>query len=393
MDKQIAPEEYIDNLSFYLDKFIDTIPAYFFWKNKDGTYVKYNDLLLKTFNLTREQVIGKTDFDLWPESAIVLRDNDLEVMRKDKVLKFREEIYSPYNKKKQCFISMKMPLKDLNDNIIGVIGNSIDITDYLHMQIELQQEKEINNLKEEFLRNMQHDLRTPFSGILGLASCLEQQEINPEKKQTLGYIKKSAQSLLNALEGIFEYMKIENWKEFDLTQDLSIRDLLRDISFMFAAAVKDKHLKFYAEYDKNIPIMLNGNKLSILRILANLVGNAVKFTETGHIALKVKFIRYIKKKAIIQFVVEDTGIGIPVDKYDLIFEKFVRLNTHSEGIYKGFGLGLSFVKQLVYKLMGDISLQSAVGNGSTFICTIPFSLPKTKKTKQEQVLSTADAQQ
>lgn len=374
----ITEENYMRNFFFYLEKISSSLPGHFYWKDREGHYLGCSEDLLRSANLSRQEVIGKDDFALWPELAEAIIGNDQETIKQNRLLTFKEEINLP-NGKKQYFIAMKTPLKDYNGRIIGVIGNSIDITERIKIQEELSKEKaeleRVNHIKDEFLFNMKHDLRTPFTGILGFASILEEKETDLEKKEGMANIKKAAQALLNVLNEIFEYLQLNTEQKPLLFKSISLKDIIQSTSNMFIVSLKEKNLAFNIEYDEKIPKLLLGDKLSIVRILVNLLGNAIKFTSHGHVTLKVELAKQIERQVIIKFIVEDTGAGIPSDKYDFIFEKFSRVVPSYKGLYEGLGLGLSFVKQIIDDLEGEIKVQSKLNVGSTFTCIIPFKLP------------------
>ena len=138
---------------------------------------------------------------------------------------------------------------------------------------------------------------------------------------------------------------------------------------------KQKKLRFEVDYDKNIPEVLIGDELRIERILINLISNSLKFTHEGFVVAQINLAKKTKKKAIIIIRVKDTGLGIPKEKQNFIFEKFSRLNPSNQGIYKGEGLGLAIIKQYVEDLNGEVELESTLGIGSEFRIILPLQLP------------------
>lgn len=232
-----------------------------------------------------------------------------------------------------------------------------------------------NALKAEFIQNMEHDIRTPFHGIWMLASLLESKETDPSKKESLSDISKSAKELLDYCNGILEFIKAEEKSVPVLAKKFDLWRLIDKIVTMEIPAAKIKNLILLMNFSEEIPRVVIGDEHRLQRILINLVGNAIKFTHTGFVKISVKLAKKENKEIVLQIYIEDTGIGIPEDKMIYIYEKFTRINPASQGVYKGTGLGLRLVKQLIEEVDGEIDVKSEVGKGTTFVCTIPFKLP------------------
>jgi len=228
-----------------------------------------------------------------------------------------------------------------------------------------------NVAKTSFLYNMQHDLRTPFSGILGLAEFIERSEPDLRRKEQLHYISQSARTLLNHLNQIFEVVSLESGEMPLLEKSFHLPKLIEEIQKMMLPATKEKSLGFEVTVSPNTPEHVIGDQNRIERILINLLSNAIKFTEQGTIKLSVEWVSSHKKKAIIQFLVEDTGSGIPEEKQNLIFEQFKSTDL-SSGNFPVKGLGLRLVKRSLDELGGEVHLTSHPGKGTTFKVLILF---------------------
>ncbi|MDX1901129.1 MAG: ATP-binding protein [Gammaproteobacteria bacterium] len=271
------------------------------------------------------------------------------------------------------------PVYDEANNCCGVTGIALDITREKLAEITLRKAKKkaehANQLKTEFIRNMEHDIRTPLSGIEGLAAILREQEINSEKKEWLADIAYSARDLLNYCNGILDFSRIEAGTMPVLKKRFELRQLLTEIIAIEMPAAKLKKLNLHFECEDNIPAFLLGDSYRLKQVLINLISNAIKFTHEGHVILFVK-VAYDKSKQriILAFAVQDTGIGIPKEKQDFIFEKFARLTPANRERYKGPGLGLRIVKKFVEEMGGSIELESESGKGSTFTCVLPFCI-------------------
>lgn len=360
-----------ENIQKNFDALINAIPGSFYCKDKDGVYLLCNKTVLEKGNLKiKEEIIGKTDYDVWPELAEKLTENDKVIIATGKTMELEETVILP-DGKKMYFASVKMPLKDENGKSVGVIGNSLDIT-------ELKEAKEkaekANIIKTEFIHNMEHDIRTPFNGIWALAEILYQEETDPKKKEYLGDIAQSGRELLDFCNVILDFSRIEMGVFPVFNNKFDINEVLKKAVHIEQPAIKQKGLNFILKQDPNLPQFVIGDDYRLLRILLNLLSNSIKFTNEGCISLIVNVVTIDKQKATIKFAVKDTGIGIPEDKQDFIYDKFSRLNPSSKGEYKGFGLGLRIVKQFIKEMQGEIKVRSEINIGTEFEFYLPFNL-------------------
>ncbi len=376
-------EEYNDLYSITnknLTQFINCTPGSLYWKDKEGKYLGCNKFMVETSGLTSPMdIIGKTDFDLWPkENAKKLHENDQYVITSGKTIVTNEAV-TIANGETKYFTGVKMPLLDSNNNVIGVIGNSLDITELekAKQSLEIIGEKAeaANKTKTEFLYNMRHDFKTPFTGILGMAKLLYNDETDSNKKEQIECIIKSAKGLLEQLDEILEFVSLEDGilavseRQFDLPK------VVDDMQSLILPAVKEKKLKLTVLLDDDVPKYLIGDSTRTQRILMNLFNNAVKFTNNGHIKFRASVGKQSGNNIVLKFVVEDTGIGISDKEKEFIFERFSRLSPSYKGIYQGNGLGLRIVKQFLDEMGGEIHVQSKLGLGSTFVIIIPYKLP------------------
>lgn len=359
---------------------INCTPGSLYWKDKRGMYLGCNQFMIDTSGLKSiNDIIGKTDFDLWPDSAEKIVKNDQLVMQAGETI-FTEEAVKIASGKLMYFTGVKMPLWDENNNIVGVIGNSLDITALKMAQRELILAKEeaerSNQLKTEFIRNMEHDIRTPFSGIYSMTKILEDKETDQEKKAFLSTIADCAKQLLDYCNGILDFSKFEAGTVPLLSKKFDLQQLIHDVIALEEPPAKMKRLQFIIEYSDKLPAIFISDPYRIQRILINLTSNAVKFTDEGHVKISVQAIKQIQdRQVILKICVADTGIGIPLDKQNAIYEKFNRLSPANKRFYKGFGLGLTIVKQLIEELNGEIEVNSEVNKGTCFTCFLPMKLP------------------
>jgi two-component system aerobic respiration control sensor histidine kinase ArcB len=365
-----------ENRLTMLENVIAVMPGNVYWMNKEGVYLGCNDNQAKVIGFSsRDQIIGKRNSEipgfLIPE---VLDPINAEIMNFGKTVITEEPAI--LNGVSATYLSHKVPLLNGRKEIIGMVGVSVDITDRKKAENDLKLAKETavtaNKAKTEFLYNMRHDLRTPFSGILGVAEFLENSEEDAQKKKTLGYITQASKVLLDQLNQIFEFIHSENGQLPILETQFNLHELVSNTFKMMNPAAKNKSLKFTSELDENIPQLLIGDHVRTQRILINLVSNSIKFTENGYVKLLTKLIKTDNKNIVVEFIIEDSGIGIPEEKRNLIFEQFNRLTSSYSGIYPGKGLGLRMVKKFLDEINGEVQVESNDAKGSTFKVFIPF---------------------
>lgn len=238
--------------------------------------------------------------------------------------------------------------------------------------------------KSEFLANMSHELRTPLNSILILSKLLSENNFNNLNKEQVEYakvIQSSGNGLLQLIDEILDLSKIESGKMTLSYETVEVSELLNDLRMLFQPLTKEKNVELNIKIDTNVPAKIETDRFRIDQILKNLLSNAIKFTTRGSIDLTVK--NDENKKGFINFIVKDTGIGIPPEKQELIFEAFQQADGSTKRKYGGTGLGLSISRQLARLLSGDIMLKSEEGDGSEFTLNIPTSPVQKDETKEE----------
>ncbi len=373
-------KEDINNQLTVLENIIAVMPGNVYWLNKEGVYLGCNDNEAKAVGLKhRNEIIGKRNEDL---SGFVIPEAitpvNIEVMSTGKAITIEEPAILQ-DGREAVFLSSKVPLYDSKNNVVGLIGISFDITDRKGEEKELIAAKEraetANKAKTEFLANMQHDLRTPFSGILGFSEILKTEETDPKKKESLNYIAQSAKGLLDQINDIFEYIQSEHGTLPILKKQFDLHKIIQDVRNIMMPAALNKSLQFKLNCESDVPQFVRGDDTRLHRMLINLLSNAVKFTSHGEIEFSVSVAKKTSHEVIINFTIKDTGIGIPDDKQNIIFERFNRLTSAYSGVYVGKGLGLSMVKQFLEEITGEIHVKSKEGQGTTFVVLIPYEIP------------------
>ncbi len=246
--------------------------------------------------------------------------------------------------------------------------------------IRLRREKfeieKLSSIKDEFLSNMSHEIRTPLNAIIGFNDVLKKTVLTKEQLDYLDIIAVSSQNLKVIINDILDVSKLESGNVILEKTPISLHKLIHHVINLQAQIAKEKGVKLISTIDNEIPNYVLGDETRLIQIFINLISNAIKFTNKGSVELRaiVDFIKETKVK--VSFTVKDTGIGIPKDKLDSIFERFSQAETSTTRFYGGTGLGLSIVSMLVRLYKGKINVLSSVGKGSEFTFNIVFDMPK-----------------
>lgn len=231
-----------------------------------------------------------------------------------------------------------------------------------------------NAAKSEFLANMSHEIRTPMNGVMGMIELTLDSSPTAEQAEYLLMARRSAESLLTVINDILDFSKIEAGKLRLDSIDFNLRDSLEETAKTFAIRAHEKGLELVCEAGPGVPTVVTGDPMRLRQIITNLMGNALKFTEKGEIALGVDLVSAEDARARLRFSVKDTGIGIPAEKQDLIFEAFSQADTSTTRQYGGTGLGLTISARLACMMGGRIEIESRVGQGSIFSFEADFGV-------------------
>ncbi len=263
---------------------------------------------------------------------------------------------------------------------VGLRGIVIDITEQQRVEKTLQEAKEAaeaaSESKSQFLANISHELRTPMNGIIGMTDLTLETELDDHQRECLSIVKDSSESLLKILNSILDFSKLEANRLDIESVDFALRQVIETVIGNQSVEALNKSIELSYTINSNVPGDLCGDPGRLHQVLANVIGNAVKFTEEGSVNLKIKVDPEHKaddpNQVMFLFEVQDTGIGIPENKINLIFESFEQVDGSYTRKYNGTGLGLAITKELVTLMGGTINVQSQLGRGSTFFIRLPF---------------------
>ncbi len=364
-----------------LSNIISNIPYSVFWKNTALEYTGCNENFQQDQQKTQEQIVGKTD---------------LQLASTEKLAKFHQNIDRQVIDSKQAVIELehaelrsgqeviystsRVPLYNENREVIGLLGIYADITERKHKEQELKSAKEAaeaaNKAKSEFLANMSHEIRTPMNGIMGMAEILSHTEMDEDQKKYVGLIKTSTDSLLQIINDILDISRIEAGRIDFNDAEFNLAVMVEKVIDTFSVTAHDKSLELLYHIAPDVNIELHGDGDRLKQVLNNVIGNAVKFTDEGQVYVNISKLEQNEKTCTLQFTVKDTGIGIPKEKLDAVFDSFTQVDSSYSRRFGGTGLGLAISKRLIEMMEGSIRVESELGKGSTFYFTIPFPYKK-----------------
>jgi len=386
-----------------LDILLNTIPAFVFFKDTAYRYVLVNKSFVNFIDLPESEIIGKTLQNL-TFSHLLLNSYSKHETR---VLGEGVEQYNITEKLEKnnqtLWLNTNLaPVKNSRGEIIGLVGISWDITSNKIYEEELKKAKVLAEegikTKSQFLANMSHEIRTPLNGILGMAQILNETRLSKKQKDIVNILSTSGENLLVLINDILDFSKIEAGKINFINKDFRLDKPVKEIYDILSRRAEQKGLLLYLDLDKKLPVYVNGDEYRFKQVVLNLVNNAIKFTEEGHIKISLENGDINEGRHTIKVSVEDTGAGIPEAKKKELFKSFSQLDSSSTKQHEGTGLGLAISKLLTNMMKGEIGVESEPGKGSTFWFTVSFKkgtpprkaqtdrvVPQSKKLKSKKI--------
>jgi signal transduction histidine kinase/CheY-like chemotaxis protein len=324
----------------------------------------------RRMDLTNADFLGKTLFEVYNEKTVKLLfpfyRNALDGNESEGEVRIKGRVYQ----------IQATPVLGIDKRIIGGALISQDLTVEKEIEKNLLKAKkeaeESNKAKTIFMANMSHEIRTPLNAIIGFSGLLQKTELTQEQKKFTQMVKQSSQHLLSVVNEILFLFKFGMGKVYIENIPFNIRELVNEVHESILFKANEKNISIITDVARNIANVMIGDPIRVKQILMNLAVNAIKFTEKGEIKIQVIREKLTRKDVFLRFDVIDTGIGIPKEDIEYIFDEFAQLKLSKNTNNRGIGLGLTIVKKLVNLLHGRLNVESTIGEGSKFTVVLPF---------------------
>ncbi len=368
-------EKQLKKIENRYDTVLNTVKDIVYQTDKEGKWTYLSNAWEKTTGYNVKESLGKHTKEFLHDDERKRHMEVLESMIK-KNADFDHGDFRIVRKDEETrlFEYSRFLIYDEDNNFVGTTGTMTDVTDRKKWEEELIKAKEAAEeaakVKSEFLAIMSHEIRTPMNGVIGMTGLLMETELTPEQREFVETIRVSGDTLLTLINDILDFSKIESGKMELEEQPFELKECIEDAYDLLASKAVEKKLDLLHLIDKDVPPFIVGDVTRLRQILVNLVSNAIKFTNDGEVFISVKNLSKKTDELVLQFAVKDTGIGIPAEKLEVIFESFSQVDSTTTRKYGGTGLGLAICSKLVKLMGGRIWVESTPGKGSVFYFTI-----------------------
>ncbi|MDP1726055.1 MAG: response regulator [Bacteroidota bacterium] len=377
--------------------------------SSEGKITDMNEALTKTTGISREKIIGTNFFDYFTEKQKA-REVYEEVFAKGFVIDsplilchkkgkltdvlFNGSVYKDDRGKVQGAVvvarditEQKIIARELTEAIISAeLATGIAEEAKSKAEVAKRIAEDAVKSKQQFLSNMSHEIRTPMNAIIGFTKVVLKTDITEKQKEYLSAIKVSGDALIVLINDILDLAKVDAGKMVFEQTPFKLAASLSAMLHLFETKIQEKNLELIKKYDPDIPEILIGDPVRLHQIIINLVSNAVKFTQSGKITIGVRLLKEDEAQATIEFAVTDTGIGIPENQMERIFENFQQATSATSRVFGGTGLGLAIVKQLVESQGGSVHVKSKIDKGSTFSFILSFQKTLTEVRPESEIV-------
>ena len=358
-------------LSTLLRSIIDASPDLIYYRNEEGRFAGCNRIAELMTGKTEQELLGLTPKDVYEEElARQIVASDHEVLETNASI--TEELWLRFADGRRRYFEMKrVPFFDKDGNRLGLLSFGRDITE--RKQAENAAAKASTD-KTRFIATISHELRTPLNGIVGLSRMLRDTELSEEQFNWVSTIYASAITLGNIFNDIIDLDKLDRDKLELSLKTISLKDFTEELSSIIRLLAADKQLELKTTINEPLPRLVEIDGTRLRQILWNILFNAVKFTQKGHVSLTVSSTKPDGDKAYVTFVIEDTGVGIPESEIDKIFAMYYQVDHPDHQSATGTGIGLAICKQMVDLMKGEIHVSSKVGKGTRFEIVLPVQI-------------------
>ncbi|MEO1257928.1 MAG: response regulator [Bacteroidota bacterium] len=369
-ERKKAEQEMIKSRERYQEIFTQSKDALFIC-TLDGKFIDFNQATMDLFKYDREELLFLKDAHALYRTVEQKNEFLLKLRNQKSVKDFEIKIINRNGDERECVVNANVIV---TDDFVGYNCILRDVTDKKQAE-RMKKARDLARrsaqMKEQFVASISHEMRTPMNAILGMSNLLLQMDLEGEPLNLVKSIKNSSEILLGVVNDILEVSEIQNGKVVFENEPFDLMEVLDNLANVMQYKAQEKDLYLEIILDDGIPQFICGDKLRLNQVLYNLVGNAIKFTDRGFVKVYVKKLFDVKDSVQLKFIIEDTGIGIPEDKIEAIFETFTRIRQ-KERLFEGTGLGLSICKNLVELQGGKIGATSEIGKGSIFFFDLIF---------------------
>ncbi|MGK0503462.1 MAG: two-component system aerobic respiration control sensor histidine kinase ArcB, partial [Alteromonadaceae bacterium] len=360
-------------LSTLLRSIIDASPDLIYYRNEEGRFAGCNRIAELMTGKTEQELLGLTPTDVYEEDlARQIVASDHEVLETNASI--TEELWLRFADGRRRYFEMKrVPFFDKEGNRLGLLSFGRDMTE--RKQAENAAAKASTD-KTRFIATISHELRTPLNGIVGLSRMLRDTELNEEQFSWVSTIYASAITLGNIFNDIIDLDKLDRDKVELSLKTVSLRDFTEELSSIIRLLAGDKQLELKTTIKEPLPRLVEVDGTRLRQILWNILFNAVKFTQKGHVSLSIEATKPENDVAFVTFVIEDTGVGIPEEEIEKIFAMYYQVDHPDHQSATGTGIGLAICKQMVDLMKGNIKVTSVVGKGTRFEIELPVEISK-----------------
>lgn len=382
-ERKAIEAELEDQLRF-VEVLLEATPTALYLKDRSGHFVRFNRAFETLIGIDRSDWIGKTVFDVSDADAAAREhEQDQQLFETGQAQTFEAAFVQRQTGEPGEGLYRKAPITNAAGEILGLVGNIVDITDRSRLETALRRAtrhaEAASRAKSEFLANMSHEIRTPMNGVMGMTELALDTQLDPVQREYLEVAKSSAQSLMVILNDILDFSKIEAGKLDIESVAFPCTEVISDTLKALRPRAAQKGLSLSLEVTARVPLRVRSDPGRLRQILTNLCDNAIKFTQQGGVVVKVDAVPLAEGRLELQLAVQDSGIGIPADKQQRIFEAFSQADSSITRQFGGTGLGLTICSRLATLMGGRIWIESEPQHGSIFhvsLAVLPAADPE-----------------
>ncbi len=374
--EEMTRKDDVNLLRVVIDTLTETLPDHIYVKDQESRFLLANRSIAQFMGVpSPADLLGRSDFDFYPqEVAEDFFQDEQNVIRSGQPRMSQAEQIFDMEGRERWILTTQIPLREKGGTVLGLVGIGRDITAQKLAERETETARHVaeaaSRAKSEFLANMSHEIRTPLNGVIGMTELALDTALMPEQREYLETVKCSADALLHVVNDILDFSKIEAGKIDLEAVDFDLRECVETTLKTLALRAEEKGLNLLCDVMPDVPESVRGDPGRLRQVLFNLLGNAIKFTNEGEIALRVEVEAESRVGPLLHFSVADTGIGISPEKIQMVFDPFTQADTSTTRQYGGTGLGLTITARLVRMMGGAVWVESAWGKGSNFHFTV-----------------------